>query len=65
MVIEVVIEMVTEMVITTHIAISMVLSVYPEVFAGVAGASPSPWPDAGIDFLGGHWRGHPLAFSLV
>lgn len=53
MVIEVVIEMVTEMVITTHIAISMVLSVYPEVNVGVAGASPSPWPGGGIDFLWG------------
>lgn len=51
MVIEVVIEMVTEMVITTHIAISMVLSVYPEVFAGVAGASPSPRFPPGIDSL--------------
>ena len=52
-VIEMVTEMVTEMVITTHIAISMVLSVYPEVNVGVAGASPSPWPGGGIDFLWG------------
>jgi hypothetical protein len=57
MVIEVVIEMVTEMVITTHIAISMVLSVYPEVNVGVAGASPSPQKHPIIDSLWGYTAG--------
>ena len=43
----------TDIAITTHIAIPMVLSVYPHVFVGVAGATPSPWPAPQRDSLTG------------
>ena len=46
----------TDIAITTRIAIHMVLVVYPDVFGGVEGASPSPRNTPLIDSLWGVCR---------